>query len=89
MACGAPIIAYRGGGATHTVVDGLTGLFFDEQTPDALEAAVRAFDPAQLDHSAIPIHAEQWDVGAFRARVRAAVEEVAGCRAPALRPRRR
>lgn len=82
MACGAPIIAYRGGGATHTVVDGLTGLFFDEQTPDALEAAVRAFDPAQLDHSAIRIHAEQWDVAAFRARVRAAVEEVAGCRAP-------
>lgn len=82
MACGAPIIAYRGGGATHTVVDGLTGLFFDEQTPGALEAAVRAFDPAAIDHSAIRIHAEQWDVGAFRARVRAAVEEVAGCRAP-------
>jgi glycosyltransferase involved in cell wall biosynthesis len=82
MACGAPIIAYRGGGATHTVVDGLTGLFFDEQTPEAIEAAVRAFDPCTLDHSQIRIHAEQWDVGAFRARIRAAVEEVAGCRAP-------
>ncbi|MBO9534600.1 MAG: glycosyltransferase [Solirubrobacteraceae bacterium] len=82
MACGAPIIAYRGGGATHTVVDGLTGLFFDEQTSDAIEGAIRAFDPAVLDHSKIRIHAEQWDVGAFRARVRAAVEEVAGVRAP-------
>ncbi|MEH3053608.1 MAG: glycosyltransferase [Patulibacter minatonensis] len=82
MACGAPIIAYRGGGATHTVVDGVTGTFFDEQTPEAIEAAVRAFDPATLDHSAIRVHAEQWDVGAFRQRVRAAVEEVAGCRAP-------
>ncbi|MFT4035994.1 MAG: glycosyltransferase [Patulibacter sp.] len=82
MACGAPIVAYRGGGATHTVVDGVTGLFFDEQTPESIEAAVRAFDPAALDTSAIRIHAEQWDVGAFRARVRAAVEEAAGCRVP-------
>ena len=78
MACGTPIIAYRGGGATHTVVDGVTGAFFDEQTPESIEAAVRAFDPDALDHDAIRIHAEHWDVGAFRARVRARVEEVAG-----------
>ncbi|MDQ8043770.1 MAG: glycosyltransferase [Solirubrobacteraceae bacterium] len=78
MACGTPIIAYRGGGATHTVVDGFTGSFFDEQTPEAIEQAVRDFPPGDLDHSAIRIHAEQWDVNAFRARIRAAVEEAAG-----------
>ncbi len=78
MACGAPIVAFRGGGATHTVVEGLTGAFFDEQTPDSIEAAIRTFDPAALDHSAIRVHAEQWDVGAFRSRIRAAVYDVAG-----------
>lgn len=82
MACGTPIIAYRGGGATHTVVDGLTGTFFEEQTAEAIEQAIRDFDPAKLDHSAIRIHAEQWDVGAFRARVRAEVEKACGMRAP-------
>lgn len=80
MACGTPIVAYRGGGATHTVIEGVTGTFFDEQTAESIEAAVRSFNPEALDHSLIRIHAEQWDVGAFRARVRAAVEEVAGCR---------
>lgn len=82
MSCGAPIIAYRGGGATHTVVEGFTGTFFDEQTPEAIEAAVREFDPDALDTTAIRMHAEQWDETAFRARVRAAVEEVAGTRSP-------
>lgn len=80
MSCGAPIIAYRGGGATHTVVEGFTGTFFDEQTPEAIESAVRRFDPEALDTTAIRMHAEQWDETAFRARVRAAVEEVAGTR---------
>lgn len=80
MACGTPIIAYRGGGATHTVVEGVTGSFFNEQTVESIVEAVRAFPPGDLDHSAIRIHAEQWDVTAFRARVRAAVEEVAGVR---------
>ena len=81
MACGAPIIAYRGGGATHTVVEGFTGVFFDEQTPAAIEAAVRSFDPKELQpNSAIRMHAPQWAVPAFRARVRAAVEEAAGFR---------
>jgi len=28
QACGKPVIAYRGGGATETVIDGKTGLFF-------------------------------------------------------------
>jgi glycosyltransferase involved in cell wall biosynthesis len=88
MACGTPIIAYRGGGATHTVVEGVTGSFFDEQTPEAIEAAVRGFPPGDLDHSAIRIHAEQWDVTAFRARVRAAVEAAAGVRStlPSVEP---
>lgn len=84
MACGTPVIAYRGGGAVHTVVDGVTGAFFDEQTPAGIEAGVRSFVPEALDHAVIRRHAEQWDEGAFRGRVRAAVEEVArGAGAPA------
>lgn len=43
QACGRPVIALRRGGATETVTPD-TGLFFDEPTPEALVAAVRAFD---------------------------------------------
>lgn len=48
QAAGTPVIAYRGGGITETVVDAgepsPTGLFFDDQREDAIIAAVDAFE---------------------------------------------
>ena len=48
QACGTPVIAYGEGGALETVVGWpapeATGMFFDAQTPDALEEAVRFFE---------------------------------------------
>ncbi|MDP2897038.1 MAG: glycosyltransferase [bacterium] len=43
QACGKPVIAFGEGGVTESVREGVTGLFFREQTVDALVAAVRAF----------------------------------------------
>lgn len=40
MACGTPVIAYGKGGVTETVVPGKTGVFFQEQTVDALCKAI-------------------------------------------------
>lgn len=36
MACGKPVLAYRKGGVTETVLEGKTGEFFNEQTPESL-----------------------------------------------------
>jgi glycosyltransferase involved in cell wall biosynthesis len=44
QACGTPIIAYRAGGATETVVPDHTGVFFETQTADALRAAIMEFE---------------------------------------------
>lgn len=44
QACGRPVIAYKGGGALETVIDGKTGRFFWPQTAEALGAAVREID---------------------------------------------
>lgn len=48
QACGTPVIAYGRGGSLETVrgdaVADRTGLFFAEQTPAAIAAAVREFD---------------------------------------------
>lgn len=50
QACGTPVIAYGGGGATETVRDSrqfpetATGLLFAPQTPEALVAAVETFE---------------------------------------------
>lgn len=44
MACGTPVIALNQGGVKETVVDGKTGLFFEERTVDSLIKAVRKFE---------------------------------------------
>ena len=59
MASGRPVIAFGRGGARETVVDGVTGLFFDAQTPEALRAALDRFEAAEerFDPAAIRAHA--------------------------------
>lgn len=44
MAAGTPVIALNQGGVKETVVDGKTGLFFDERTPESLAKAVKKFE---------------------------------------------
>lgn len=44
QACGSPVIAFGRGGATETVVDGITGVFFEEQTEESLKNAIKRFE---------------------------------------------
>lgn len=44
QACGSPVIAFGRGGATETVVDGITGVFFEEQTEVSLKNAITRFE---------------------------------------------
>ena len=76
MAAGRPVIAYGGGGALDTVVEGVTGTFFREQTPESLSEAILRIDRADFDPVAIRAHAQQFDVGVFRAMVRSYVQEL-------------
>jgi glycosyltransferase involved in cell wall biosynthesis len=48
MASGRPVIAYGRGGILDTVVDGETGLFFNEQSVSALADAVSRFEASGL-----------------------------------------
>ncbi len=75
-AAGRPTIAYRGGGALETVVEGATGAFFDEPTPESLAAAIRAFDPSRYSPQRLRAHAQQFAPGQFVDRLRAIVDRV-------------
>ncbi|MGD9048567.1 MAG: glycosyltransferase [Anaerolineae bacterium] len=75
MAAGRPVIAYAGGGALDYVIDGVTGTFFHEQTPESLSDAVRRCDGAAFDPAAIRTHAEEFDAGVFKSGLLACVEE--------------
>jgi glycosyltransferase involved in cell wall biosynthesis len=74
MAAGRPVIAYAGGGALDTVVDGVTGAFFHEQTPEALADAVQRFDEGVYDGMVIRNHAEQFSADVFKTRLKAFVQ---------------
>ncbi|MGC9001666.1 MAG: glycosyltransferase family 4 protein [Dictyoglomus sp.] len=43
QACGTPVIAYNRGGAKETVIDGETGILFEEQNVESLKKAVLRF----------------------------------------------
>ena len=76
MAAGAPVIAYARGGALETVVDGVTGCLFHEQTVAALKAAVEQIEWGDLaiDPAAARRHAHRFDVAVFEREMRALID---------------
>ncbi|MFH1429928.1 MAG: glycosyltransferase, partial [Candidatus Uhrbacteria bacterium] len=71
MAAGRPVIAFRRGGATETIKEHETGIFFDEQSWEGLADALLRFRQVrdQWDPHAIRRHAEQFDTNVFRERM--------------------
>jgi glycosyltransferase involved in cell wall biosynthesis len=68
QACGTPVIAFGKGGATETVIDGETGLFFYEQTAEAIVKAVDEFEQCRekFDRNRIRQNAERFSTSRFR-----------------------
>ncbi len=73
-AAGRPTLAYGAGGALETIVDGTTGAFFRDATPQSLADALRAFDAAAYDPAALRAHAQTYAPDRFIARLRAIVD---------------
>ncbi|MBX7244442.1 MAG: glycosyltransferase [Candidatus Sumerlaeaceae bacterium] len=82
-ASGCPVIAYRHGGALETVIEGKTGIFFDEQTPAALIEAVRDFAEEKFDNEELRAHARLYDRPVFKQRVGDLIRDVARLPNPA------
>jgi len=69
MAAGRPVIAYRKGGATETVVQGKTGLFFNEQTPESIVQVLRNFKREDFKPQEIKEYAAQFSVDNFKKQI--------------------
>ena len=78
MAAGRPVIAYGRGALAETVVDGVTGLFFREQTPAALTDALDRGEVTGWSAEKIRAHALRFGEEAFRAEMTALVEAALG-----------
>jgi glycosyltransferase involved in cell wall biosynthesis len=65
MAAGKPVIAFRSGGATETVVEGRTGVFFERQEAAALAEAIERLDGLTFTPASIRARAQEFDTSVF------------------------
>ena len=66
QAAGRPVVAYAKGGALDTVIEGKTGLFFFEQTVEALMAGIEQFEAMDFESAVIRANAERFSEVRFR-----------------------
>jgi glycosyltransferase involved in cell wall biosynthesis len=74
MASGRPVVALGRGGATETVKDGVSGVFFPEQTVEAIASAVERLSHIEFDSRKISAHAEQFGREQFFQKMRAHID---------------
>lgn len=75
QASGRPVIAYRKGGALETIKEGITGTFFNEQTPPSLIDAIKRFNPDKYNPQLIRQNALQFDTVQFKKKLNLFLEE--------------
>jgi glycosyltransferase involved in cell wall biosynthesis len=68
-AAGRPVIAFRAGGALETVVEGRTGIFFDQPNTESLMQAIEAFESYSWNAVDLRAHAARFDRTVFAARL--------------------
>lgn len=66
---GTPVIAFRGGGYLESVVDGKTGLFFDEPTVDSLIQAIKRFEKINWKEKELKTHAKKFSKERFKSQI--------------------
>lgn len=76
--CGTPVIAFNGGGYRETVVDGKTGVLFDDYSVEGLGGAVERFNKSKWDRNLIKKHAQKFSKGNFVKNIKKIVEQYAG-----------
>ncbi len=75
MASGRPVIALNKGGSLDTMIDGKTGVLFEEQTVEDLEKAVKKFEKMKFDPKFIRAHAEKFDVENFKENIKVYIDK--------------
>jgi glycosyltransferase involved in cell wall biosynthesis len=80
QASGCPVIAFRAGGALETVMEGETGVFFDDQSPESLIDAVERLQQSSFSTQACRRNAERFSEERFRHAYSDCLERLVGRR---------
>lgn len=76
MACGTAVIGYGKGGITETVINGVTGVFFDAETPESLMHILTSFDPKEYSSQKCKEQAAKFSQSEFEHKIRSAVKTI-------------
>lgn len=69
MAAGRPVIAYRSGGVMESVIEGKTGVFFNEPTVESLLQAIKSFDKLRINPADCRKQAEKFSKERFKKEI--------------------
>lgn len=75
IACGAPVIALRGGGVSETMVEGVTAEFFEQLDPKAIRQAIERTESRDWSAARMHKHATRFSDAHFRENMQRAVEK--------------
>jgi glycosyltransferase involved in cell wall biosynthesis len=78
MAVGTPVIALAQGGPLETIIDGKTGVFFNERTPESLTTAVKKFEKMKFKSEDCINQAKKFSKERFKKEMLEFVNEHAG-----------
>ncbi len=74
MMCGTPVLAYRGGGFVESVVEGETGEFVDELTPEAVMKGIKKIESSNYSKEKIKKQADKFSKERFVKEIEQLVE---------------
>ena len=76
LAAGTPVVAYKAGGAVDYIEEGLTGVFFSEQTVASLVKALQHFSSSSFNEKKIQAVAAKFSNQVFVTKIKALVDQV-------------
>jgi glycosyltransferase involved in cell wall biosynthesis len=79
QAFGCPVIAHRSGGPLETIIEGKTGVFFDDLTPQSLSKVLSQFDHAKFEKGDCIKNASKYTKRRFISKMQSIIREAAGC----------
>lgn len=71
---GCPVVGYNSGGIRETVIDGKTGILFDELTPESCAAAITKLEKSKLKSADCIKNASQFSTESFIKKIKKIVE---------------
>lgn len=72
---GKPVISYKGGGALETIIEGKTGIFFNNQTEETLTKILKNFDAMHFKSEDCRKQADKFSFNKFKSNFYSLVEK--------------